>query len=226
MMENKIIIVTGGTGGLGKCIVEKASNIESAIVISISLNVLKSNKENVEYYSCDISNFNHIDELIKSIVTKYGKIDVLINNAGIIAEGKFVDSSYEQIKKIIDINTSGTMYVTRACLPFMADKKNGYIINIISQGGLNASALKPLYNASKWAITGFTKCLELEALPLGIKVTGIYPGTMKTDIFKKNNIPNDLTRAIKPEDVADLICDLIMKDNSLYIPEISMKYYR
>lgn len=226
-MKNKVILVTGGTEGLGKCIVDSFLSMKDYTIISIAKNIPKEQyKLNIEYYEGDISNFEKINELVKKIIEKHKKIDVLINNAGIIAEGPLIDSSYESIKKIIDVNTTGTIYVTRACLPYMAEKNNGYIINIISQGGLLASSLKPLYNTSKWAITGFTKCLELEALPLGIKVTAIYPSTIKTNIFKKNNIPNDLKRAINPEDIAAIIKDLIIKDNSLYVSEISMKFYR
>lgn len=227
-MESRVIIVTGGNSGLGKSIVDLLVKDKQNIVLIVS-NDDKSNistKYLKNYYQCDISDYNQVIEIFEKIFKKYEKIDVLINNAGILTEGEFNKSSYEMIEKMIKINTIGTMNVTRAIVPSMIEYQKGYIINIVSQGGLLVSTTKPLYNTSKWAITGFTKCLEEELIPYGIKVTGIFPATIKTNLFAKNNIPNDLKKAIEPGDIAKLILFLIYNESSLYISDIGIKFYK
>lgn len=224
-MIEKIILVTGGTDGLGKAIVEKLAKHEHFKIISFSRNIPTEKIPNVDYVIADISNSEIIESAVEQLLNKYKKIDCLINNAGIISERPFVKEEYSTIKKIIDINTIGTMYVTRACLPKMYELNSGQIINIVSLGGLSVSTLKPVYNTSKWAITGFTKCLEEDAIKHGIKVTGIYPGTIKTNIFEKNNIENDLTRAIEPNDIALIVENLITSKSTFYVSDISLKFY-
>ncbi|MCX8062074.1 MAG: SDR family oxidoreductase [Anaerolineales bacterium] len=181
-LENLICIVTGAASGIGRAIVKEISQ-EGGVAIGIDIQ--EKEDPEVEMYSADISDEFSVDKVIAEIYNKYKRIDVLVNNAGIWAEGTVETTSLETWERIFAVNVRGTFLVSRAVIPYMKAQKSGSIINISSNyglvGGLNCAA----YVASKGAIVLLTYSMALDFAPYGIRVNCICPGTIDTPIIQE-----------------------------------------
>lgn len=222
-----MIIITGGSEGLGKAIATKLASDNQVVICALNEEKLKATSSEIgcDYFICDVTNNDQIESMVKEVVKKYGRIDVLINNAGLWIQGELDSNDSVQIKRLFEVNTVGTILYSRAVIPQMKKQQAGWILNIISQAGFYGKAERSIYNASKWAITGFTKSLEPELSKHGIKVVGLYPGMMKTDIFKKIGVEKNTSNGLDTADVAKIIEFIISFDNSpLTFPEIGFKH--
>ncbi len=221
----KVIVITGGSDGLGKTITSFLSKDNDVIIIATNEDKLSyvANENNCEYKVCDVTNYNLVESAIKDIVNKYGKIDVLINNAGLWIQGELASNDSDRIHSVIDVNLLGVINCSKAVVPFMKDNKEGLIININSQAGINHKAERTVYNATKWGVTGFTKSLQDEVAKYGIRVTNVMPGMMKTDMFKKLNIEKNMENGIDTKEVAKLIKFIIDVPKDVMIPEVGIK---
>lgn len=222
----KTIVISGGSDGLGKAIAKSLSNSHNVIILSPSEDKLKRASEeiNCDYFVCDVGDYNNVHKVIENVVAKYGRIDCLVNNAGLWIQGELDDNEYERIKKVMEVNTLGVIYLSKAVIPYMKKEKDGLIININSQAGINYKKERTVYNASKWAITGFTKSLQPEVAKYGIRVTGIYPGKLKTNMFEKMGIHKDMEDGLDTKEVTRMIEFLISTSNDTIIPEICIKH--
>lgn len=226
--KKKVIVITGGATGLGMEIAKQLS--PSATVIILSRNEEKLKETAIElgcqYMVCDITKYEDIDKVIKDILEKHLKIDVLINNAGLWLRGSLILNDPKEIEKILDVNTKGTINMTRAVLPNMVENKEGLIINMISTAGINIEPLSSVYSASKWAITGFTKNVQLEAAKDRVRVVGMYPGLMDTKFFEKAGYYYDMSTAMDTSKVANIVKFLVSLDKDIIIPEIGVRDIR
>ncbi|MBU0534903.1 SDR family oxidoreductase [Patescibacteria group bacterium] len=211
----KVILITGGSEGLGKEIARKLHMDNEVIIISnkkeeldVTANELRCGK-----YLCDITNVEQIKKVILEIERKYGKIDVLVNNAGVWVGGELDENNYDDIARVLLVNSVGTINMTKSVLPVMKKQKSGKIININSIDGIEVKAERSIYIASKWAVTGFTKALSKELEKYNIKVVGIYPGLMKTNLFKNADVSRDLSEAMDPENVARIVEAAVLFDD-------------
>lgn len=222
----KVIVISGGSDGLGKILAKQLSKKHKVVILARDEKRLDQAAKEIgcDKYVCDVSNWRQVEKTIKSIVGKYGNVDALINNAGLWIEGPLDNNDPDKIREIIETNTLGTMYMSKAVIPSMKIHKSGWVINIISQAGIYAKAERTIYNSSKWAITGFTKCLQPELAPHGIKVSGIYPGQIRTKLFEKAGIDKNMDRAIDPEDIAKTIEFMLSFENTVNFPEVGIKH--
>ncbi len=218
----KKILITGGSDGLGKAIAKKLKTKDADVII-VARNEDKLQKTAKElscnYYVCDVSNYKQVEKMFKTI----GDIDILINCAGILIRGELDDNSLDDIQKVIEVNLLGTINCTKVAIKSMKKKKSGHIININSQGGLTWRNERSVYDASKWGVTGFSRCLEDEVKKYGIKVTDVMPGKMKTDMFAKSNIFTTMDNAIDTKHVAELVEFIISLPKNINIPEVGIK---
>jgi len=221
----KTIVITGGSDGLGKSLTESLSKENDIIVIATNEEKLKrvANDNNCKYKVCDISNYNIVEKIINEIISEYKKIDVLINNAGIWIQEELDVNDYDRIQDVINVNLLGTINVSKAVIPNMKQNKNGLIININSQAGINHKAERVVYNASKWGVTGFSKSLQDELAKYGIRVTDVMPGMMKTDMFNKMNIIKNMDNGLDTSEVVRLIQFIIDTPSNVMIPEVGIK---
>lgn len=221
----KTIVITGGSDGLGKAIAKRLNENNNVIIISNNKeSLIKTSEEiNCEYYVCDVTDYKQIDNTIKSILEKYNKIDILINNAGVWLAGDLTETDYERISNCIDVNTKGPIYMTKAVLPNMYDNKDGLIINVCSQASFDSDDFSTVYNASKWAMRGFNRSIQKDVSKKGVKVTGFYPGFMQTDIFKKAGNDYDISTGLEVEKVAKAIEFIVNCDDDVIIPEFGIK---
>lgn len=221
----KNIVITGGSDGLGKTLANELKNDNKVIIISDNEEKIKNvaNEFNCDYRVCDVKDYNRVEGVINSIINEYGNIDVLINNAGLWIQEELDNNDYQRISDVINVNLLGVINFSKAVIPFMKNAKDGLIININSQAGINHKAERSVYNASKWGVTGFTKCLQDEVAKYGVRVSNVMPGMMKTDMFKKLNIEKNMNNGIDTKEVARLIKFLIDTPSDVMIPEVGIK---
>lgn len=222
------ILITGGTDGLGKAIAKKFASQYKVIITSRSEKRAKKVAKELqcEGIAMDVRRPQSVKDGIKHVLNTYGKIDCLINNAGIWIEGKIENNSEKEMEKIIETNLLGVLYVTRIVVPAMKKKKKGLIININSQNGLHAKKERSLYTASKWGVTGFTKSLQNEVAEYGIRVTGIYPGKMNTRLFNKAGIKKKMDDAIDIKWAVEAIKFILSMPDDILITELGIKSIR
>lgn len=217
----KNILITGGSDGLGKAIAKELAKDNNVFIVSNSEDkLIETSKEiGCKYCVCDVADCSRVQEVVDQI----GKIDVLINCAGLWIQDELDDNDYNRIKSVIEVNLLGVINCSKACLPCMKKNKSGLIININSQAGINHKAERVVYNASKWGVTGFSKSLEDEVKKYGIKVTDIMPGKMKTKMFEKMNIEKSMEDGLDTKEVANLVKFIINLPADVSIPEVGIK---
>lgn len=221
----KTILISGGSDGLGKALATRFAPDHQVVILSHNEEKLKqvSLEISCDYVVADVMDFTSLEVAFKKVLEKFPKIDVLINNAGIWLQGSLSENDPKAIEEVIKVNTLGTIFLSKVVIPTMLSQGSGRIINIISQDGLRAKKDRSIYTASKWAITGFTKCLLEDLSESGIGVTGIYPGVMKTKLFEKQGEDRDLTYALDLPEVAKLVEFVINLPSDTVLPEIVIK---
>lgn len=185
-MKNRIWLITGISSGLGKALAESVIENKDFVIGTFrhESQVAKFNKKNIKNAQAiflDITNENCIENSVEKIISEYGKIDVLVNNAGMGFVGAIEETSLEEVRSVFEPNFFGTLKLTQTVLPFMRKEKRGHIIQISSHGGIKAFAGFGIYNASKFALEGFSEALALEVARLGIKVSIVEPGPFRTN---------------------------------------------
>ena len=221
----KTIVITGGSDGLGKTLTETFSKENNVIIIATNeekMNLV-AKENNCSYKVCDVSNYEIVEKTINEIVKECNKIDVLINNAGLWIQEELDTNDSDRIKSVIEVNLLGTINVSKAVIPSMKENRDGLIININSQAGINHKAERVVYNASKWGVTGFSKSLQDEVAKYGIRVTDVMPGMMKTEMFSKMNIEKNMANGLDTKEVARLIQFIIDTPSDVMIPEVGIK---
>ena len=195
---SKTVIITGASGGIGSAtailFAEKGWNVvmnyfrsaESAKILAASLS---SCGYSVIPYYADITDKASVEKMIYDTENKFGKIDVLINNAGIAQQKLFTDITEADFDKMISVNLKGAFLCSQAVLPNMVHNKSGKIVNISSIWGISGASCEVHYSASKAAVIGFTKALAKEVAPSGIQVNCVAPGLINTRM--NNNISTD-----------------------------------
>lgn len=193
MTEKKLALVTGGSRGIGKActlelakagydvIINYAGNIEAA---NKTVEELKALGSNSEAYKFDVSNAEQVNAGINEIFEKYGRIDVLVNNAGITRDGLFMRMSEENWNAVIDTNLSSAFYVSQPVVKIMIKQRSGAIINMASVVGVSGNAGQANYSAAKAGLIGLTKTLAKELGSRGIRVNAVAPGFIATDMTK------------------------------------------
>jgi len=224
----KIIVISGGSSGLGKGAAELLTKEHAVVLLSQDVSGLERAAKEIgcESEACNVTNAAQVDAAISAIIGRHGRIDVLLNNAGVFTEGNIEDVPAETLKTVIDVNVTGAMLLARAVVPYMKKQGSGLIINTVSQAGLTAKAGRTAYNTSKWAMTGFTKSLELELAPHHIRVTGIYPGKIDTPLFQNSGLARkmDTSDALTVQDVAETLIFIVSRPEHVAIPELGIKH--
>ncbi|MCA6440789.1 MAG: oxidoreductase [Sediminibacterium sp.] len=185
-MVQKIWFITGISSGLGKALAETV--IESGdFVIGTFRNQTQSDAFNNQHkdkalaLTLDITNPHEIKNTIQLVSDKFSRVDMLVNNAGFGLAGAIEEASIAEVREIFETNFFGTLQLTQAFLPLFRKHKSGHIIQISSHGGFKAFPGFGIYNASKFALEGFSEALAVEVAPLGIKLTIVEPGPFRTN---------------------------------------------
>lgn len=189
---NKTVLVTGGSRGIGAEIVNTLANLSFDVAFTYNFSyenalLIKKKAEVsgsvVEMYKCDVSRRADVNNLIDNVISDFGKIDLLVNNAGISHEGLFTDITEEEWDNVFNINVKGVFNCSQSVLPYMLRRHEGNIINISSMWGQVGASCEVAYSASKAAVIGLTKALAKEVAPSDINVNCICPGVISTDMM-------------------------------------------
>ena len=228
---NRVILVTGATRGIGKqiAITFAKEGYDIAINYRKQNEDLENTKKAIEENGTkcfavqgDVSSFEDCERFVKEIINEYGKIDVLVNNAGITKDTLLMRMKKEDFESVIDVNLVGTFNVTKNVVPYMMKAKSGRIINISSVVGVSGNAGQTNYSASKAGIIGFTKSLAKEIASRNILVNAVAPGFIETDMTNvlKDEVKEAISKQIplnrmgKAEDVANVVKFLASEDSS------------
>jgi 3-oxoacyl-[acyl-carrier protein] reductase len=227
-LENKNIIVTGASGGIGNSIVEKLNECGANVLASGTrvekLEELKSKFNKIKILKFDISQSDKIEEFIDNAANELGGLDCIVNNAGITQDNLAIRMSIEEWRKVIDINLTSTFLLSKFAIKKMLKNKKGKIINITSVVGHTGNLGQANYTASKAGLVAMSKSLAIEYAKKNINVNCISPGFIKTAMTDKidekfkevivSKIPS--ARLGEPEDIANAVL-FLASENSNYI---------
>ncbi len=223
-----VAVISGGSRGIGRATVELfskqgwevafcyRSDDEAAAEVSSRCGALA--------FKADVANQSEIDAFIAEVIKKFGRIDALVNNAGIALEGMFCDVESDAFRALCDVNLIGVANCIKAALPYMISAKSGRIINVSSVWGIVGGACEVHYSATKSALVGMTRALAKEVGPSGITVNCVAPGLIDTDMNSSLTeaevaaIVSDtpIGRVGRAADVAELI-SFLASDNASFI---------
>jgi short-subunit dehydrogenase len=187
MEPKKKWLITGASQGIGLSLAKQLIlNDQQVIITTRDVSKIEKallNNPNLEALSLDLTNEEAVKNAIDHIISKYNHIDVLVNNAGYGFVGAIEETSAKEAERVMAINVHATLRMIRLVLPHMRQKQSGHIINLSSMAGLVGSSGWGIYNASKFAIEGISEALAQEVKDLGIKVTIIEPGAVRTNFL-------------------------------------------
>lgn len=199
---NKVVVVTGASRGIGAEIVKLLAQSGYNVVLNYNKSEsyaqdVKNMLNNVDIFKADVSKKEEANALIEFAINKYGKIDVLINNAGISQSKLFTEITDEDWNNVINNNLNSAFFCSREAVKKMLHNKKGLIINISSIWGITGASCEVAYSTSKAALNGFTKALAKELGPSNIRVNAIAPGIINTEM--NSFLSNDELENIKSE---------------------------
>lgn len=210
---NKLIVVTGGSKGIGRFIIEKfmsqgfdavtcARKKDELIALEKDLNSRYPERK-FYYQVADVAVADEVKKFAGFVVSLHRNIDVLVNNAGYFVPGSIADEPEGTLENMMNANLFSAYHVTRALLPAMKQNRSGHIFNMCSIASIQAYANGGSYAITKFALLGLSKCLREELKEWGIRVTAVLPGATRTASWDGVNLPEE--RFMKPGDVADMV---------------------
>ena len=236
-LTGKVALITGASKGIGRAIAIELANNGAAIAVNYNIdapgaqetiNLIKEKDGYARSFRCDIKDYYSSKDLVENVIKHFGKIDILINNAGVSKVGIFTDMDESDWDSIIDTNLKGVFNVTHNVLKFMVKQRKGNVINISSIWGKNGASCEAIYSASKGGLNAFTQSLAKELGPSNIRVNAVAPGVINTSMNKWlteeettdliNDIP--LGRFGEKEDVAKLVTFLCSEESNYITGQI------
>ncbi len=215
----KYILITGATSGIGLALITPLKSAGFTPILT-SRNAEKTAALAAEYsvpgYTLDVADPAAILRVTQQIKDDLGPLHALINNAGIWLEGDFDTYSQADISAVMNTNTMGSINMTHAALPDMLMRGSGTVINVVSTGALYTRKSISVYSASKWAIRGFTGCLEAECAPKGVRVMGFYPGKIASNMYDTAGVKRDLSVAMTPDQAAKMLVTMLADEGMVW----------
>lgn len=227
-LKGKTALITGGSKGIGLAAAQAlADNGVNVAIVARDQDVLKDallilEKKGVKAIaiSGDVSNKEDVENIVSEVLSDFGQIDILINNAGIMGGGSFFDDNEDIFRKMMDVNVFGMYYMMKTVLPEMQKQSSGDVINISSVSGLRSSANSALYAASKHAVIGLTEGVMQEVRKDNIRVQYLTPSAVLTDLIGESSL--DPESMIHPEDIAEIIVNQLKLNPRTFIKNSEM----
>lgn len=232
----KVVVVTGAGSGIGEATAKRFAR-EGAKVVLVGRSADKLSRvaaqlegEGHMTHAADVADLNEVQALFKEVATRFGRLDVLVNNAGVVKSGKITELDVEDWKAVMSVDLDGVFYCTRAALPALIANK-GSIVNVSSVSGLGGDWGMSVYNAAKGAITNFTRALALDHGPDGVRVNAVCPSLTRSELTE-DMMSNErlmakfreriaLGRSAEPEDIGDVIA-FLASDDARFITGVNL----
>lgn len=219
-MKERIIVITGASGGLAEEIIKRLPQTDQLVLLGRDKEKLEdmyAYRERVTCFQIDIKDDEAVQDIIDTIYQKFDRIDIFINNAGFGEFKDFDHYSNRDIRDMFDVNTLATINFSRLVGQKMAEVQSGHIINIASMAGLIASSKSTIYSATKFAVIGFSNALRLELADKEVYVTTVNPGPIATKFFDKADPSGNYLKSVEeftfqPDDVAKKIVAIFGKN--------------
>jgi NAD(P)-dependent dehydrogenase (short-subunit alcohol dehydrogenase family) len=227
-LKGKTVIVTGGARGLGEAISRSLARNGSVVYIADvreeqaaqAAAMIRQQGGDATAIRLDVTDPKSVEEAVLSVLSVSGRMDALINNAGIDRTVAIEEMSREDWSRILSVNLTGPFLMAKRVLPIMREQGGGHIVNIVSTAAKRAWPNASAYHASKWGLLGFSHALHTEARPHNIKVTALLAGGMRTPFLFERFPDIDINTLQDPRDVAETVCYLLSVPQGTVIPEL------
>jgi NADP-dependent 3-hydroxy acid dehydrogenase YdfG len=224
-LEGKVAIVTGASGGIGAAVARQLD--EQGVKLGLaSRSGADLGLADAVALPCDVRDPDQLDALTEATVDRFGRLDILVANAGVGAYGPFLDLSPEFLDEMIDVNLKGTIYSVRAALPYLIQSGEADIITLASEAGRRGLPYEAVYCASKFGQVGFTRALEHELREKGIRCTNVCPGGVATEFALepgRGRTTDVLAGMMSADDVAEVVMFVLTRQRNHRILETALR---
>jgi NADP-dependent 3-hydroxy acid dehydrogenase YdfG len=215
-LEGKVALVTGASRGIG------AAVARSLAERGVKLGLVSRSGEDLGLTDavarpCDVRRADAVEAFVADVVDRFGRLDILVANAGVGAYGPFLDLPPEHLDEMIDVNVKGTLYAVRAALPYLIDSPEADLVTVASEAGRRGLPYEAVYCASKFAQVGFTRALDHELRGHGVRCTNVCPGGVATEFaMGRGRTPEmpELEGMMAAEDVAEVVIFVLTRPRS------------
>jgi NAD(P)-dependent dehydrogenase (short-subunit alcohol dehydrogenase family) len=224
-LEGKAALVTGASRGIGRAVAQQLAAAGVALGLA-SRSGDDLGLDDVIARPCDVRNPADLEAVAGETVDRFGRLDILVVNAGVGAYGPFLELSPEHLEEMIDVNVKGTLYAVRAALPHLLESGEADLVTIASEAGRRGLPLEAVYCASKFAQVGFTRALDHELRERGVRCTNVCPGGVATDFaMGRGRTPEmpELAGMMSPDDVADVVLFALTRPRTQRILETAFR---
>jgi NADP-dependent 3-hydroxy acid dehydrogenase YdfG len=224
-LEGKVALVTGASRGIGAAVARALAERGARLALA-SRGGDDLGLADVVARRCDVRRAADVEGIVAEAIERFGRLDVLVANAGVGAYGPFLELDAEHLEEMIDVNVKGTLYAVRAALPHLLESPEADIVTIASEAGRRGLPLEAVYCASKFAQVGFTRALDHELRDRGVRCTNICPGGVATDFaMGRGRTPEmpELEGMMTAEDVADVVVFALTRPRSHRILEAAFR---
>jgi NADP-dependent 3-hydroxy acid dehydrogenase YdfG len=241
VLQGKVCIITGASSGIGAATAKRLAAGGAAVALAGRredrlqelVDEISGAGGKALAVKTDVTDEDDAGAMIERTKSELGRVDVLVNNAGVMLLGPIQDADTEEWRRMVNVNLLGLFYATHAALPVMREQQSGHIVNVSSVAGRTASLGVGVYNATKWGVVGFSEALRQEALHLNVRVTVIEPGYVVTEL--QGHVTHPLARAaieqmekdtkapLQAEDIAEAINYAVSQPPHVNVNEILVR---
>ncbi len=223
-LEGKVALVTGASRGIGAAVARKLD--EHGVKLGLTSRSGDDLGLDAVAQPCDVRRLEQLESIVAATVERFGRLDILVANAGVGAYGPFLDLSREHLDEMIDVNLKGTLYAVRAALPHLVESGQGDIVTLASEAGRRGLPFEATYCASKFGQVGFTRALDHELREHGVRCTNVCPGGVATDFALddgRGRTPEALPGMMTAEDVAEVVVFVLTRPRNHRILETAFR---
>src|SRR4051794_17956449 len=222
-LEGKVALVTGASGGIGAAVARRLHKAGASVAL-LSRRGDDLGLERGLGLVCDVRDRAAVSAAVDTAVERFGRLDVVVANAGVGAYGPFLELDPEQLESMIDVNLKGTLYTAAATLPHLIEAGDGDFVSLASVAGLRAFPGEAVYNASKFGQLGFTRALDHEMREHGVRCTNVAPGGVATEVALGHGRPEEaLAGMMTAEDVADVVVFCVTRPRRIRVLTTSFR---
>jgi 3-oxoacyl-[acyl-carrier protein] reductase len=223
-LEGKVALVTGSSRGIGAAVAHMLD--ERGVKLGLASRSGDDLGLDAVAQPCDVRELEQLESIVAATVERFGRLDILVANAGVGAYGPFLDLSREHLDEMIDVNLKGTLYAVRAALPHLVESGKADIVTVASEAGRRGLPFEATYCASKFGQVGFTRALDHELREHGVRCTNVCPGGVATDFALddgRGRSPDALPGMMTSQDVAEVVLFVLTRPRNHRILETAFR---